>query len=52
LLSGKNKEVVKLKNLEQVPIQFYFDKESIKGDSELESITVFPMSGIVKANSD
>lgn len=32
LLSGKNKETVKLKNLEEIPIPFSFVKESIKGE--------------------
>ena len=52
LLSGRAKEYVKLKNLENVPIHFNFDKESFQSESELESITVSPMSGILKANSD
>jgi len=34
LLGGKNKEIVHLKNLEDVPIQFSFDKQSIKGEPE------------------
>lgn len=29
LLGGKNKEVVRLKNLEDVPINFNFDKSSV-----------------------
>jgi len=32
LLGGKNKEVVRLKNLEEVPINFNFDKSSVQGD--------------------
>lgn len=32
LIGGKNKEVVNLKNLEDVPIPFSFDRESIKGE--------------------
>lgn len=32
LLTGKNKETVKLKNLEEIPIPFSFVKESIKGE--------------------
>ena len=34
LINGKNKETVKIKNLEEVPLSFHFDKESIKGDTE------------------
>ena len=41
-----------MKNLENVPIQFYFDKESLKGESEVDCITVHPLSGVVKANSE
>lgn len=32
LIGGKNKETVLLKNLEDVPISFIYDKNSIKGD--------------------
>jgi hydrocephalus-inducing protein len=52
LLSGKAKECVRIKNLENVPIQFHFDKESLKGESDVECITVHPMSGVIRANSD
>ena len=31
LIGGKNKEIISLKNLEDVPLAFNFDKESIKG---------------------
>ena len=31
LIGGKNKEIVNLKNLEDVPLSFTFDRESIKG---------------------
>lgn len=34
LVNGKNKETVYLKNLEEVPIAFAFDKESIREDPE------------------
>ena len=33
-LGGKNKEIVKLKNLEHIPFTFSFDRESVKGDPE------------------
>ena len=53
LLSGKNKELVKLKNLEDVPIAFSFEKESIKGESEYgDSLQVNPISGVIKPLSD
>jgi len=32
LIGGKNKEVVRLKNLEDVPINFHFDKSSVQGE--------------------
>lgn len=31
LIGGKNKEIVGIKNLEDVPLTFTFDKESVKG---------------------
>jgi len=34
VLGGKNKEIVKLKNLEHVPFTFSFDKASVKGDND------------------
>lgn len=53
LIGGKNKEVVNLKNLENVPIAFAFDKDSIKGENEYgDSLIVTPMSGVIKPNSD
>ena len=53
LLGGKNKEVVKLKNLDDIPIPFYFDRESIRGDPEYaDSLFVSPVSGVVKENSE
>lgn len=53
LVGGRNKETVLLKNLEDVPIAFYFEKESVRGDPEYaDSLTVTPMSGIVKALGD
>jgi len=53
LLSGKNKETAILKNLEDVPISFYFDKESIKGEPDYNnSLQVSPMSGVVKPESE
>ena len=53
LIGGKNKEVVTLKNLEDVPIPFNFIKETIKGDLEYsDSLKVTPMSGVVRENSE
>jgi hydrocephalus-inducing protein len=53
LIGGKNKEIVKLKNLEEVPISFNFDKTSISGESDYgNSLTVFPISGSIKPNSE
>ena len=53
LLGGKNKETVYLKNLEEVPISFSFDKESVKGEAEYgESLKVHPISGIVRPESE
>jgi len=34
LIGGKNKEVVKLKNLDHLPYHYSFNKQSIKGDNE------------------
>ena len=45
LLGGKNKD--------DIPIPFYFDKESIRGDTEYgDSLVVYPLSGVVKENSE
>ena len=32
LIGGKNKEVVSIKNMEDVPLTFNFDRESIRGE--------------------
>ena len=53
LLGGRNKEIVHLKNLEDVPIPFAFDRDSVKGDPEYaDSLSVFPMNGVIKPDSD
>jgi len=53
LLQGKNKETVKLKNLEDVPIAFAFERDSIKGENDYgDSLQVIPMSGVIKPLSD
>ena len=41
LIGGKNKEVVGIKNMEEVPLTFNFDRESIRGELEYSnSLTV------------
>jgi len=53
LLQGKNKEVVKLINQEQIPFSFNFAKESIKGSPDYgDSLRVIPSSGVVPAQSE
>ena len=53
LIGGKNKETVKIKNLEEVPISFNFDKESIVGSPEYaDSLHVVPLNGIINPNSE
>lgn len=48
LLDGKNREVVYLINQEEIPFSFYFNKESVRADSEYgDSLKVSPLSGIV-----
>ena len=53
LLAGKNKEVIKLKNLDYLPYQFSFNKASIKGDNDYgDSLSIEPLSGLVSAESE
>lgn len=48
LLGGKNREVVHLKNLEEVPMAFNFEKSTVKGAIEYaDSLVVSPMSGTI-----
>lgn len=50
LIGGKNKEIINLKNLEDVPLAYSFDKESIKGEMEWgNSLTIEPISGVVNS---
>lgn len=50
LIGGKNKEIVGIKNLEDVPLTFTFDKESVKGELEYSnSLSVEPMYGVIPA---
>jgi len=52
LLGGKNKETVMLKNLENIPFTFSFDRESLKGEPDFgDSISVHPMSGVIGSDS-
>jgi len=53
LLGGKNKEVIKIKNLEHVPFTFNFDRDAVRGEADYgDSLTVHPMSGVVGADSE
>lgn len=39
--------------MEDIPISFNFDKESVKGDPEYaDSLSVFPLNGTIKANGE
>jgi len=50
LLGGKNREVVHLKNVEDVPMSFNFERSSVRGNVEYaDSLMVSPMSGIISA---
>ena len=53
MTNGKNKEIVRIKNLEDVPISFNFEKESIKGDVDYaNSLQVHPITGTIKPLGD
>ncbi len=53
LIGGKNVEKVSMHNIEKIPIQFNFDRESIKGDPEyLNSLKVEPLSGVIPAEGE
>lgn len=52
LLMGKSKEQVRIKNLENVPVQFQFDRDSFKSENNVECLSLSPMSGTVRANSE
>lgn len=53
LIGGKNKEIVSIKNLEEVPLTFNFDRESIRGEIEYSnSLTVEPVSGVVPSQGE
>lgn len=53
LIGGKNKEIVRMKNLEDVPMSFNFEKDSIKGESDSgDSLNVSPMSGTIRPQSE
>jgi hydrocephalus-inducing protein len=53
LLGGKNKETIKLKNLDYLPYQFNFNKASIKGDNDYgDSLSIEPLQGLLAAESE
>ena len=53
LIGGQGKETIKLKNLEDVPIPFNFDKESIRGELDYgDSLKVEPISGTIPPQGD
>ncbi|EGR28756.1 hypothetical protein IMG5_169530, partial [Ichthyophthirius multifiliis] len=53
LLGGKNNETVKIINIENVPMFFSFERDTIKGDPEYaDSLQVSPIQGTINANSD
>ena len=53
LLKGKNKEVIKLKNLDHLPYHYNFAKASIRGESQYgDSLHVTPVSGVVLGDSE
>lgn len=44
LIGGKNKELVRLRNLEDIPIAFNFDKSTVLGDPDYaNSLSVSPV---------
>ena len=52
LLQAKNKVTVNLKNLEDVPLVFNFDRESYHNPELGDSLIITPVSGVIKALSD
>ena len=53
LINAKNSQVVKLTNLEHIPFQFSFDRDSIRGEHDYgNSLSVSPMTGVVNPNSE
>ncbi len=53
MLGGKNKEIINLKNFEDVPLAFSFDRESIKGEMEWgNSLKIEPMSGVINSQGE
>ncbi|CAD8206755.1 unnamed protein product [Paramecium octaurelia] len=52
LVQGKNKETVILKNLEDVPLTFQFDRESFHNPEFGDSLTITPVQGTIKALGD
>ena len=54
LLKAKGKEIIKIKNLDNVPYRFNFQKSSIKGpfQSHYNSLIVSPISGAIAPQSE
>lgn len=53
LIGGKNKEIVCIKNMEDVPLSFHFDRESIRGEIEYSnSLTIEPINGVVPSQGE
>jgi len=53
LINNKNKEIVALKNLEDVPVAFNFTRDSVRGELEYaDSLSVSPMSGVVNPQKE
>ena len=51
LIGGKNKEVVSIKNLEEVPLTYNFDRNSVRGEIDYSSsLVVEPMQGVIPAS--
>ncbi len=53
MIGGKNKEIVRIKNLENIPIPFSFTKDSVLGELDYaDSLIVSPMVGVIQADSE
>lgn len=53
LLQGKNKEIVRIINQEEIPFAFNFSRDSIRGSPDYgDSLKVIPPSGVVPAQGE
>lgn len=52
LVGGKNKEIITLKNLEDVPLTFNFERDSYQNAEMGDSLIISPLQGTVKPMSD